>query len=114
MTSKRLEDMSQPVDLQSNGWLSCVSSTLAVPHNRRFVLYVTGRVIFETAKSLVEFFMWQLSESLKRNASVIHQEFVERGPDVVTFVGAKSSVILTICLALFLHILGCTHVLWPA
>ncbi|KAM3281506.1 hypothetical protein P3S67_028528 [Capsicum chacoense] len=57
-------NMSQPIDLQSNRWLSSVSSTFVVPSYRRFVLDVTGRVTFETVRSIVEFFTLKISENM--------------------------------------------------
>lgn len=87
-------------------WMSQVSSTLAVPRNRRLVLDVTGRVTFETVKSFLEFVMWKVYDSGKKGARFAREEVIERGFEVVRYASAKSMLIATICFALCMHVIA--------
>lgn len=96
------------------GWVHQVSSTLAVPSNRRFVLDVTGRITFETVRSFLDFVLWRLYEDARRGINAVSEEVVARGLEVLRFISARSMVIVTICLTLCMHVLTGTMVLMPA
>ena len=92
-------------------WVNQVSSTLAVPRNRRLVLDMTGRVTCETVKSFLEFVMWKIYNGMKWGANVVREEVIERGLEVMRYVGAKSMLIATICFALCMHVMTGREVL---
>ena len=97
-------------DESETGWVSKVSSTLAVPSNRRLVLDVTGRVTFETVRSVMEFILQTFCASVRRCADIVREAVLE----IMRYAAAKSSVIVTICLSLCLHITGGAWALVPA
>ncbi|PWA61184.1 BSD-like protein [Artemisia annua] len=68
---------------------------LAAPSNLRFVLDVTRRVTIATMRSFLGFSLNRLSEGMKR----IFQE-------AYSYLRAKSLIILTICISLYLHMLS--------
>ena len=92
------------------GWVETVSSTLAVPSNRKFVLDVTGRVTFETVRSFLEFVLWKLQDGARKGGDTV----VDSGLRVVRYMSDKSMVIATICITLCLHVLKGTRLLVTA
>jgi len=91
-----------------------VSSTLAVPSNRRFVLDVTGRVTAETVRSFLDFLAQRMSDGARKSIVIARDEVAERGLVAVKYLCAKSMAIFTISLALCMHILMGTRFLLPA
>jgi hypothetical protein len=81
-----------------------VSSTLAVPNNRRLVLDLTGRVTAETVRSLLEFSTQRVSAGARKSIVVARNEVAERGLVAVKYLSAKSMAIYTLCLAMCMHI----------
>ncbi|TVU44821.1 hypothetical protein EJB05_04281, partial [Eragrostis curvula] len=92
------------------GWVETVSTTLAVPRNRKFVLDVTGRVTFETVRSFLEFVLWKLQDGARKGGDSV----VDSGLRVVRYMSDKSMVIATICITLCLHVLNGTRLLITA
>jgi hypothetical protein len=81
-----------------------LSSTLAVPDNRRFVLDVTGRVTAETVRSVLEFSTRRVSAGARKSIVIARDEVAERGLVAVKYLSAKSMAIYTVCLAMCMHI----------
>lgn len=90
--SHNLTDRQVSDDIKGSGWSSMVSSVLSVPSNRRFVLDVTGRVTFETLRSVIEFLRWKVSEGLKSSSYAVHHHVVDKGRQAVRYFGLKSYV----------------------
>jgi hypothetical protein len=93
-----------------DGWVETVSSTLAVPNNRKFVLDVTGRVTFETVRSFLEFALWKLQDGARKSGDSV----LDGGMRVVRYMSYKSMVIAAICITLCLHVLNGTRLLVTA
>ncbi|KAK6923941.1 hypothetical protein RJ641_010141 [Dillenia turbinata] len=96
------------------GWMKKMSSTLAVPSNRKFVLDVTSRVTFETIRSFLEVLMEKFQDFLRMSVDVAHEAFIDGGLEAVRYVTVKSSVVATVCLSVCLHILDSAWIFVPA
>ncbi|KAI4989567.1 hypothetical protein ZWY2020_036884 [Hordeum vulgare] len=81
-----------------------VSTTLAMPSNRRFVLDVTGRVTAEMVRSFLEFSTQRVSAGARKSIVVARDEIAERGLVAVKYLSAKSMAIFTLCLTMCMHI----------
>ncbi|XP_027074861.1 protein PHLOEM PROTEIN 2-LIKE A10-like [Coffea arabica] len=97
---------------EDSGWTRKMSSTLAVPNNRKLVLDVTGRVTFESVRSFLEFLLEKIAERLRSSIDAVHDEVIDRGIEVVQHVSRKSAA-ASICLCLCLHILSSPWILVP-
>uniref|UniRef100_A0A0E0M4X3 Protein PHLOEM PROTEIN 2-LIKE A10 n=1 Tax=Oryza punctata TaxID=4537 RepID=A0A0E0M4X3_ORYPU len=104
----------QPQSSSPRCVMDTVSSTLAVPSNRRFVLDVTGRVTAETVRSFLEFLAQRVSDGARKSIATARNEVAERGFVAIKYMTAKSMAIFTICFALCMHISMGTRFLLPA
>ncbi|KNA02661.1 hypothetical protein SOVF_216570 [Spinacia oleracea] len=107
-------DLGENRKSSSGNWMSTVSSTLAVPSNRKLVLDVTGRVTFETVRSFLEFLIGRLFSSVKRSVRVVNDAIVDTSVQVVRYFTEKSCLVASICLSLCLYVLGGRCELMPA
>ncbi|XP_009113299.1 protein PHLOEM PROTEIN 2-LIKE A10 [Brassica rapa] len=105
-TSSEEETVRDSSSFGGNGWAEMFRTTLAVPSNRKFMFDVTGRVTLETMRSILEFVVLKTSQSFRRSLDAVQEEVTDRGRQVVGYVGAKSSVIITLCLAVYFHVVN--------
>nr|VDD56869.1 unnamed protein product [Brassica oleracea] len=75
-------------------WLDRVSSSLAVPSNRKYVVDLTGRVTFETVRSLLEVLVERANGKVESYVEKVR----ERGNETRTLVRVKSSRLHSSCL----------------
>ncbi|KAJ6796624.1 protein PHLOEM PROTEIN 2-LIKE A10-like [Iris pallida] len=109
-----LGSSSAVVDKEESGWFDKVSTTLAVPSNRRLVLDVTGRVTFETVRSFLDFALWSFRDGARRGVRAVGDGVAERGMEVLRYFSVKSVLVIAICLALCMRVMAGTGVLLPA
>lgn len=111
---QNLKGFSDVMSKEGSGWVERVSSVLAIPSNKKFLLDVTGRLTFESVRSFLEFLLWKLEDGVKRGVNVVHEEVIVRSLDVVRFLSAKVMLSFSLCFALCMRFAAGPRVLMAA
>ncbi|XP_010550320.1 PREDICTED: protein PHLOEM PROTEIN 2-LIKE A10 isoform X2 [Tarenaya hassleriana] len=90
-------------------WINRLSASLSVPSNRRFVIDLTGRITFETIRSLLEILFDKFNNGM---ASCV-ESVIETGSEATRYAKVKSSVLYSLCLSLCLQIVEAPWLLAP-
>ncbi|KAJ4910551.1 Carbohydrate-binding protein [Raphanus sativus] len=90
-------------------WIDVVTSSLSVPSNRKYVVDLTGRVTFETVRSLLEVLIERANGKVESYVEKVR----ERGNETRRFVRVKSSLLHSLCLSLCLQIVEAPWILTP-
>ncbi|KAM3342802.1 protein PHLOEM PROTEIN 2-LIKE A10 [Capsicum galapagoense] len=83
-----------------------VSTALTVPDDKRYILDLTGRVIFDCVRSFLEFLLEKLWECLRRYVEFTNEMVLERSAEAYRFVSDKYSAVVSLCLSLCVDILN--------
>ncbi|CAF2073962.1 BnaCnng24930D [Brassica napus] len=90
-------------------WIDGISSSLSVPSNRKYVVDLTGKVTFETVRSLLEVLIERANGKVESYVEKVR----ERGNETRRFVRVKSSLLHSLCLSLCLQIVEAPWILTP-
>ncbi|KAF8088894.1 hypothetical protein N665_0527s0014 [Sinapis alba] len=90
-------------------WIDRVSSSLSVPSNRKYVVDLTGRVTFETVRSLLEVLVERANGKVESYVEKVR----ERGNETRRYVRVKSSLLHSLCLSMCLQIVEAPWILTP-
>ncbi|CAH8386349.1 unnamed protein product [Eruca vesicaria subsp. sativa] len=90
-------------------WMDRVSSSLSVPSNRKYVVDLTGRVTFETVRSLLEVLVERANGKVESYVEKVR----ERGNETRRYVRVKSSLLHSLCLSMCLQIVEAPWLLTP-
>ncbi|AEE78590.1 hypothetical protein AtNW77_Chr3g0204641 [Arabidopsis thaliana] len=110
--SSSCQDSSQTLTVGSTKqatWIDRVSSSLSVPSNRKYVVDLTGRVTFETVRSLLEVLIERANGKVESYVEKVR----ERGNETRRFVRVKTSLLHSLCLSLCLQIVEAPWMLTP-
>lgn len=86
-----------------HSWVDRISDTLAIPSNQKLFIEVSGRMTFEAIRSFCEFMLCKFSNFCFRTLPAMGHEASDGILEFMRYVGAKSIVIATLCLAICLH-----------
>ena len=90
-------------------WIDGISSSLSVPSSRKYVVDLTGKVTFETVRSLLEVLIERANGKVESYVEKVR----ERGNETRRFVRVKSSLLHSLCLSLCLQIVEAPWILTP-
>ncbi|KFK34248.1 hypothetical protein AALP_AA5G120200 [Arabis alpina] len=103
------DDSRLTVGSTKSNWVDRVSSSLSVPSNRKYVVDLTGRVTFETVRSLLEVMIERANGKVESYVEKVR----ERGNETRRYVRVKSSLVHSLCLSLCLQIVEAPWMLTP-
>lgn len=102
-TTLEIRDVNSGVSEAKHSWIDKISYTLSIPSNRKLLVEVSGKVTVEASRSFFEFLLYKFSEFFTITLPIACHDALHRLLEIVRYVGAKSIVVATVCLAICFH-----------
>lgn len=102
-TTLDIKDVNYGVSDPKHSWIDKISYTLSIPSNRKLLVEVSGKVTVEASRSFFEFVLFKFSEFFTVTLPIACHDALHRLLEIVRYVGAKSIVVATVCLAICFH-----------
>lgn len=102
-TTLEIRDLNSGVSSAKHTWIDKISYTLSIPSNRKLLIDVSGKVTVEASRSFFEFVLYKFSEFFTVTLPIACHDALHRLIEIVRYVGAKSIVVATVCLAICFH-----------
>jgi len=102
-TAVEIRNANSGVSKPKHSWIDKISYTLSIPSNRKLLVEVSGKVTVEASRSFFEFVLYKFSEFFTITLPMACYNALHRLLDIVRYVGTKSVVFATVCLAICFH-----------
>lgn len=102
-TTLDIRDVNSGVSRAKHSWIDKISYTLSIPSNRKLLVEVSGKVTVEASRSFFEFVLHKFTEFFTVTLPNACHDAWHRLIEIVRYVGAKSIVVATVCLAICFH-----------